>query len=202
MASADQTLDESLKILVIGDSDVGKTSLVFRFVDGSFSSQFVPTVGIDFKSKTIVWNDKQIQLQIWDTAGQERYRSITTSYFRGAAGFVIMYDIRNEVSFKGVQEWVSQIKAYSGPEAKKILVGNMTDEEKEREVTIKKGQQLADKLGIEFIETSVKNNSNVEKVFEILVGSILKAKTPPTKPETTKLFDKSVSTAKDSWCYC
>ena len=132
MASADQTLDESLKILVIGDSDVGKTSLVFRFVDGSFSSQFVPTVGIDFKSKTIVWNDKRIQLQIWDTgefsftccklrwtvdqfliltlsfcllAGQERYRSITTSYFRGAAGFVIMYDIRNEVSFKGVQEW-------------------------------------------------------------------------------------------------
>ncbi|XP_029189395.2 ras-related protein Rab-3-like [Acropora millepora] len=202
MASADQTLDESLKILVIGDSDVGKTSLVFRFVDASFSSQFVPTVGIDFKSKTIVWNDKRIQLQIWDTAGQERYRSITTSYFRGAAGFVIMYDIRNEVSFKGVQEWVSQIKAYSGPEAKKILVGNMTDEEKEREVTIKKGQQLADKLGIEFIETSVKNNSNVEKVFEILVGSILKAKTPPTKPETTKLFDKSVSTAKDSWCYC
>jgi len=135
-------------------------------------------------------------------AGQERYRSITTSYFRGAAGFVIMYDIRNEVSFKGVQEWVSQIKTYSGPEAKKILVGNMTDEEKEREVTIKKGQQLADKLGIEFIETSVKNNSNVEKVFEILVGSIFKAKTPPTKPETTKLFDKSVSTAKDSWCYC
>ncbi|XP_015748110.1 PREDICTED: ras-related protein Rab-3-like isoform X1 [Acropora digitifera] len=202
MASADQTLDESLKILVIGDSDVGKTSLVFRFVDGSFSSQFVPTVGIDFKSKTIVWNDKRIQLQIWDTAGQERYRSITTSYFRGAAGFVIMYDIRNEVSFNGVQEWVSQIKTYSGPEAKKILVGNMTDEEKEREVTIKKGQQLADKLGIEFIETSVKNNSNVEKVFEILVGSILKAKTPPTKPETTKLFDKSVSTAKDSWCYC
>ncbi|XP_015748116.1 PREDICTED: ras-related protein Rab-3C-like isoform X2 [Acropora digitifera] len=171
MASADQTLDESLKILVIGDSDVGKTSLVFRFVDGSFSSQFVPTVGIDFKSKTIVWNDKRIQLQIWDTAGQERYRSITTSYFRGAAGFVIMYDIRNEVSFNGVQEWVSQIKTYSGPEAKKILVGNMTDEEKEREVTIKK-------------------------------GSILKAKTPPTKPETTKLFDKSVSTAKDSWCYC
>lgn len=97
---------------------------------------------------------------------------------------------------------VSQIKTYSGPEAKKILVGNMTDEEKEREVTIKKGQQLADKLGIEFIETSVKNNSNVEKVFEILVGSILKAKTPPTKPETIKLFDKSVSTAKDSWCYC
>lgn len=202
MASADQTLDESLKILVIGDSDVGKTSLVFRFVDGSFSSQFVPTVGIDFKSKTIVWNDKRIQLQIWDTAGQERYRSITTSYFRGAAGFVIMYDIRNEVSFNGVQEWVSQIKAYSGPEVKKILVGNVTDEEKEREVTIKKGQQLADKLGIEFIETSVKNNSNVEKVFEILVGSILKAKIPPTKPETTKLFDKSVSTAKDSWCYC
>ena len=132
MASADQPLDESLKILVIGDSDVGKTSLIFRFADGSFKSQYVPTVGIDFKSKTIVWNDKRIQLQIWDTgefsficcklrwtvdqfliltlsfcllAGQERYRSITTAYYRGAAGFVIVYDITNEVSFKDVQEW-------------------------------------------------------------------------------------------------
>ena len=131
MASADQTFDESLKILFIGDSGVGKTSLVFRFVEGSFKSQVVPTTGIDFMTKTIVWDNKRIQLQIWDTgefysfaessggvdqfhtltlsfclsAGQERYKSITTAYFRGAAGFVIMYDIRNEVSFKGVQEW-------------------------------------------------------------------------------------------------
>ena len=130
MASADQPFDESFKILIIGDSDVGKTSLIFRFADGSFQSQYVPTVGIDFKNKTIVSNDKQIQLQIWDTgefsficcrwtvdqfliltlsfcllAGQERYRSITTAYYRGAAGFVIVYDITNEVSFKDVQEW-------------------------------------------------------------------------------------------------
>ena len=132
MASADQPFDESFKILIIGDSDVGKTSLIFRFADGSFSAQYVPTVGIDFKNKTIVWNYKRIQLQIWDTgefsficcklrwtvdqfliltlsfcllAGQERYRSITTAYYRGAAGFVIVYDITNEVSFKDVQEW-------------------------------------------------------------------------------------------------
>ena len=132
MASAEQTFDEYFKILVIGDSDVGKTSLVFRFVDGSFSSQFVPTVGMDFKNKTIVWNYKRIQLQIWDTgefsficwklrwtvdqfliltlsfcvlAGQERYRSLTTAYYRGAAGFIIVYDITNEISFKDVQEW-------------------------------------------------------------------------------------------------
>ena len=104
---------------------------------------------------------------------------------------------------------VSQIKTHCGPEAKKILVGNMSDEEKEREVTIKKGRLLANELGIEFIETSAKNNTNVEKAFEILVGSILKENVnevaeekPPTKTETIKLSDKPVTTAKDGWCYC
>ncbi|KAK2569629.1 Ras-related protein Rab-3A [Acropora cervicornis] len=213
MASAEQTFDEYFKILVIGDSDVGKTSLVFRFVDGSFSSQFVSTVGIDFKNKTIVWNYKRIQLQIWDTAGQERYRSLTTAYYRGAAGFIIVYDITNEISFKDVQEWVSQIEGNSGPEAKKILVGNMSDKEKERKVTRERGQQLADQLGAEFIEISVKDNSNVEKVFQLLVESILKEKAdevpaaeekPPatTETDTIKLSDKPVTAAKDGCCNC
>lgn len=223
MASADQPFDESFKILIIGNSDVGKTSLIFRFADGSFSAQYVSTVGIDFKNKIIVSNDKQIQLQIWDTAGQERFRSITTAYYRGAAGFVIVYDITNEVSFKDVQEWVSLIESHSGPEAKRILVGNMSDKEKERKVTRERGQELADQLGAEFIETSAKDNSNVEKVFQLLVESILKGKAaeipaaevpaaevpaaeekPPATKETDtiKLSDKPVSEAKDGCCNC
>ncbi|KAK2822219.1 hypothetical protein Q5P01_022284 [Channa striata] len=103
--STDQNFDYMFKILIIGNSSVGKTSFLFRYADDSFTPAFVSTVGIDFKVKTIYRNDKRIKLQIWDTAGQERYRTITTAYYRGAMGFILMYDITNEESFNAVQDW-------------------------------------------------------------------------------------------------
>ncbi|TNN42713.1 Ras-related protein Rab-3 [Liparis tanakae] len=103
--SSDQNFDYMFKILIIGNSSVGKTSFLFRYADDSFTPAFVSTVGIDFKVKTIYRNDKRIKLQIWDTAGQERYRTITTAYYRGAMGFILMYDITNEDSFTAVQDW-------------------------------------------------------------------------------------------------
>nr|XP_011748032.1 ras-related protein Rab-3A [Macaca nemestrina] len=103
--SSDQNFDYMFKILIIGNSSVGKTSFLFRYADDSFTPAFVSTVGIDFKVKTIYRNDKRIKLQIWDTAGQERYRTITTAYYRGAMGFILMYDITNEESFNAVQDW-------------------------------------------------------------------------------------------------
>ncbi|KAG9343182.1 hypothetical protein JZ751_014161, partial [Albula glossodonta] len=98
------TFDCMFKILIIGNSSVGKTSFLFRYADDSFSHSFVSTVGIDFKVKTVYRDDKRIKLQIWDTAGQERYRTITTAYYRGAMGFILMYDIINEESFNAVQD--------------------------------------------------------------------------------------------------
>lgn len=113
-----------------------------------------------------------MKLQIWDTAGQERYRTITTAYYRGAMGFILMYDVTNEESFNSVQDWVTQIKTYSWDNAQVILVGNKSDMETERVVTYDRGKQLADQLGLEFFETSAKENINVKSVFERLVDII------------------------------
>lgn len=170
--SADQHFDYMFKILIIGNSSVGKTSFLFRYADDSFTSAFVSTVGIDFKVKAVVRNDKKMKLQIWDTAGQERYRTITTAYYRGAMGFILMYDVTNVESFNSVQDWVTQIKTYSWDNAQVILVGNKSDMESERVVTYERGKQLADQLGLEFFETSAKENINVKNVFERLVDII------------------------------
>lgn len=170
--TTDQHFDYMFKILIIGNSSVGKTSFLFRYADDSFTSAFVSTVGIDFKVKTVIRREKRMKLQIWDTAGQERYRTITTAYYRGAMGFILMYDVTNEESFNSVQDWVTQIKTYSWDNAQVILVGNKSDMESERVVTYDRGKQLADQLGLEFFETSAKENINVKNVFERLVDII------------------------------
>ncbi|XP_015430440.1 PREDICTED: ras-related protein Rab-3 [Dufourea novaeangliae] len=146
--AADQNYDYMFKLLIIGNSSVGKTSFLFRYADDSFTSAFVSTVGIDFKVKTVFRNEKRVKLQIWDTAGQERYRTITTAYYRGAMGFILMYDITNEESFNSVQDWV------------------------ERVISEERGKQLADQLGVQFFETSAKENINIKTVFEQLVDFI------------------------------
>ncbi|XP_065155260.1 ras-related protein Rab-3 isoform X1 [Atheta coriaria] len=170
--AADQNFDYMFKLLIIGNSSVGKTSFLFRYADDSFTSAFVSTVGIDFKVKTVFRHDKRVKLQIWDTAGQERYRTITTAYYRGAMGFILMYDITNEESFNSVQDWVTQIKTYSWDNAQVILVGNKCDMEDERVISFERGKQLAEQLGVEFFETSAKENINVKSVFERLVDII------------------------------
>ncbi|KAI1290384.1 Ras-related protein Rab-3 [Halotydeus destructor] len=170
--AADQNFDYMFKILIIGNSSVGKTSFLFRYADDSFTSAFVSTVGIDFKVKTVFRNEKRVKLQIWDTAGQERYRTITTAYYRGAMGFILMYDVTNEESFNSVQDWVTQIKTYSWDNAQVILVANKCDMEEERVVSADRGRQLADQLQLEFFETSAKENINVKSVFERLVDII------------------------------
>ncbi|XP_068726974.1 ras-related protein Rab-3-like [Montipora capricornis] len=205
MAKAEDNFDHIFKILIIGNSGVGKTSCLLRFTNDSFKSGVLPTTGIDFRSKVAVWNGKQVHLQIWDTAGQERYKTITTAYYRGAAGFIIMYDIRNESSFQAVQDWLTQVETHSGPDAEIVLVGNMNDMEKDREVASERGKQLAEKFGIEFLETSAKHNINVERVFERLVDIILTkmAESSETvdgpEPATVKLSDNPVQI---DWCYC
>uniref|UniRef100_A0A0N4Z015 Ras-related protein Rab-3 n=1 Tax=Parastrongyloides trichosuri TaxID=131310 RepID=A0A0N4Z015_PARTI len=168
----DNSFDYMFKLLIIGNSSVGKTSFLFRYCDDSFTSAFVSTVGIDFKVKQVVKGDKKVKLQIWDTAGQERYRTITTAYYRGAMGFILMYDITNEESFNSVQDWCTQIKTYSWENAQVVLVGNKCDMEMERVVSTERGRQLADQLGLEFFETSAKTSQNVKNVFDKLVEII------------------------------
>ena len=219
----DQNFDYMFKILIIGNSSVGKTSFLFRYADDSFTSAFVSTVGIDFKVKTVFRQNKRVKLQIWvcirltgnsfshlfidslftrhclqDTAGQERYRTITTAYYRGAMGFILMYDVTNEESFNSVQDWVTQIKTYSWDNAQVILVGNKCDCQEERVVSFERGRQLADQLGLEFFETSAKENVNVKAVFERLVDVIcermaetLDSDMRPGVPGGTRLTDNT-----------
>ena len=169
---ADQNFDYMFKLLIIGNSSVGKTSFLFRYSDDSFTSAFVSTVGIDFKVQTVFRNDKRIKLQIWDTAGQERYRTITTAYYRGAMGFILMYDITNEESYKAVADWAGQVKTYSWDNTQVVLVGNKCDMEEERVVTYEQGKNLADSLGFNFFEASAKDNINVRSSFDKLVDVI------------------------------
>ncbi|VDL92344.1 unnamed protein product [Schistocephalus solidus] len=129
--AADQNFDYMFKLLIIGNSSVGKTSFLVRYAEDNFTSAFVSTVGIDFK----------------DTAGQERYRTITTAYYRGALGFILMYDITNEESFNAVADWVTQIKTYSWDNAQVVLVGNKSDLAAERAVSAERGRNLASSLG-------------------------------------------------------
>ncbi|XP_076235625.1 RAS oncogene family member Rab3 isoform X2 [Calliopsis andreniformis] len=170
--AADQNFDYMFKMLLIGNSAVGKTSFLFRYAEDSFTSAFVSTVGIDFKVKTVHRGAKRVKLQIWDTAGQERYRTITTAYYRGAMGFILVYDITNEESFNAVQDWVTQIKNYSNDNSQVILVGNKCDMKDERVISTERGKALADQLGVPFFETSAKENINIKTVFEVLVDCI------------------------------
>ncbi|XP_028455232.1 RAB3D, member RAS oncogene family, b [Perca flavescens] len=196
--AADQNFDYMFKLLIIGNSSVGKTSFLFRYADDSFTSAFVSTVGIDFKVKTVFRNDKRIKLQIWDTAGQERYRTITTAYYRGAMGFLLMYDITNQESFSAVQDWATQIKTYSWDNAQVILVGNKCDLEDDRVVPTEDSQRLAEELGFQFFEASAMDNINVKQVFERLVDVICEKMNETMEGDLNLVTNHRNQTLKDS----
>lgn len=160
--------DYLFKIALVGDSGVGKSSLLFRFAEGEYYENFLPTIGVDFKIKSVTHEDKSIKLHIWDTAGQERYQTICCIYYKGADGIVIVYDITDRESFKNVERWVEQVEEVSSKNAKKILVGNKSDREDIRAVSYEEGKALADKLGLEFIETSAKKDTKVDEAFTAL----------------------------------
>jgi len=160
------------KLLLIGDSGVGKSCLLLRFSDGTFNESFISTIGVDFKIKTIELDGKKIKLQIWDTAGQERFQTITSSYYRGAHGIILVYDITDPRSFDNINKWLKEIDTHSGGPVLKLLVGNKCDLEAQRAVPVAKGQELANTLQIPFIETSAKSVIRVDEAFLTLIKNI------------------------------
>eukprot|EP00596_Hydrurales_sp_CCMP1899_P007343 CAMPEP_0119034278 /NCGR_PEP_ID=MMETSP1177-20130426/1279_1 /TAXON_ID=2985 /ORGANISM="Ochromonas sp, Strain CCMP1899" /LENGTH=197 /DNA_ID=CAMNT_0006991603 /DNA_START=207 /DNA_END=800 /DNA_ORIENTATION=+ len=154
-----------IKLLMIGDSGVGKTCLLLRYANDSFSPTFITTIGIDFKIKNIQLDSKRIKLQIWDTAGQERFRTITTSYFRGAQGILLVYDVTDRQTFVSIRNWVAQIQMHADVNVNKILIGNKCDIQDQRAVSFEEGETLAREYNIHFFETSAKQDMNVEKSF-------------------------------------
>ena len=160
--------DFIFKVLLLGNSDVGKSSLLLRYVDSVWNDAFVPTIGVDFKVKTLNINDKKIKMQIWDTAGQERFRTVVATYFRGAHGILLLYDVTNKDSFKNLESWLIEIEKNAKEKVLKILIGNKCDLTDDREISTEEGKAFALRNGMEFMETSAKMNTNVTEAFETL----------------------------------
>ncbi|OXA64593.1 ras-related protein Rab-10 [Folsomia candida] len=186
---AKKTYDLLFKLLLIGDSGVGKTCILFRFSDDAFNTTFISTIGIDFKIKTIELKGKKIKLQIWDTAGQERFHTITTSYYRGAMGIMLVYDITNSKSFENIAKWLRNIDEHANEDVEKMILGNKCDMDENRQVPKDRGEVIAREHGIKFMETSAKNNINIERAFEELAEAILN-KTPSGRPDPSELPDR------------
>lgn len=173
-SSKSAAYDYLIKLLLIGDSGVGKSCLLLRFSDDSFTPSFITTIGIDFKIRTIELEGKRIKLQIWDTAGQERFRTITTAYYRGAMGILLVYDVTDEKSFNNIRNWIRNIEQHATESVNKILIGNKCDMVEKKVVDSARGKALADEYGIKFLETSAKNSINVEEAFITLAKDIKK----------------------------
>ncbi|XP_015587704.1 ras-related protein Rab-10 [Cephus cinctus] len=199
---AKKTYDLLFKFLLIGDSGVGKTCILFRFSDHAFSTSFISTIGIDFKIKTVELRGKKIKLQIWDTAGQERFHTITTSYYRGAMGIMLVYDITNEKTFENIAKWLRNIDEHANEDVEKMILGNKCDMEENRVVSTERGESIAREHGIRFMETSAKANVNIDRAFGELAEAILEkthGKELHDAPDRVTV-DRRVERSSTRWC--
>lgn len=168
--------DYLFKILMVGDAGVGKSCMLLRFADNTFfENSYISTIGVDFKIRTLQFGNTIVKLQVWDTSGQERFRTITSSYYRGAHGFVVTYGIDNAESFSNVQKWLQEIERYACETCRKVLVGAKCDLVNERRVKTEDGREFADQLGIKFFETSSKTNTNITEVYVELARDIARS---------------------------
>jgi len=189
MARKSQIYDSAIKILLIGDSGVGKSSMLMRFCDDSFDSNFVATIGIDFQIKTINIDGRKLKLQIWDTAGQERFRTLTNAYYRGAMGIVLVYDVTDEQSFQNIQGWLSNIERFAPEQVDQVLVGNKCELTSTKVVEHSRGQAFASEHSMKFFETSARANVNVVEVFTTLAQDIKNRQASDPKHARTGIID-------------
>eukprot|EP01041_Mallomonas_annulata_P005061 gene5061-10133_t len=168
MSIPDEDFDVHIKLLMLGDMGVGKTCILLRYTHDSFSSTFITTIGIDFKIKIIDVEGIKTKLQIWDTAGQERFRTITMSYFKGAHGIVLVYDITDRDTFENITHWMSRIREHADDRVNVILIANKCDREQDRKVTREEGAALARQYNISFLEVSAKTNVNIAHLYDTI----------------------------------
>jgi len=202
--------DYIFKILIIGESSVGKSSIVSKFADDYYNENLEssPTIGVDLHVKIIEVDDKKIKMQIWEIGGNERFREIVSSYYRNCQGIVLMFDLTNKESFENLQMWINHIKENCNNEDEycndipKILVGNKNDLKIQRSVSHEEAYDFSFVLNIPYIETSVYNNDNIKKVFELMAREIKMNRKYSLK--NIKSFEHKVSRVKEerSCCFC
>ncbi|MCL7023898.1 hypothetical protein MKW94_015401 [Papaver nudicaule] len=168
----DEEYDYLFKIVLIGDSGVGKSNLLSRFTRNEFCLESKSTIGVEFATRTLQVEGKTIKAQIWDTAGQERYRAITSAYYRGALGALLVYDVTKPTTFENVSRWLKELRDHADSNIVIMLIGNKTDLKHLRAVTTEDAQSFAEKEGLSFIETSALEAINVEKAFQTILGEI------------------------------
>ncbi|XP_031114406.1 ras-related protein RABA5b-like [Ipomoea triloba] len=171
---ADEEGEYLFKIVVIGDSAVGKSNLLSRFARDEFDSNSKTTIGVEFQTQAVEVDGKEVKVQVWDTAGQERFRSVTSAYYRGAVGALIVYDVTRTPTFDSTKRWIEELNTHCDTATAKILVGNKCDLEEIRGVSVEQGKCLAEQEGLFFIETSALDSTNVVAAFDIVTREIYK----------------------------
>ncbi|XP_039121109.1 ras-related protein RABA5d-like [Dioscorea cayenensis subsp. rotundata] len=160
------------KVVIIGDSAVGKSNLLSRYARNEFNAHSKATIGVEFQTQSMEIDGKEVKAQIWDTAGQERFRAVTSAYYRGAVGALVVYDISRRTTFDSVARWLQELSTHSDTTVARMLVGNKCDLESIRSVSVEEGKALAEEEGLFFMETSALDSTNVKTAFEIVIKEI------------------------------
>ena len=170
----EENYEVMFKVVLIGDMKVGKTNIVSRYIKNEFNKDSMSTIGVEFGSKELVIEGHNVKVQIWDTAGQEKYKSITNAYYKGAKGAFVVYDITNKNSFDNADNWLNNLRASADKKCSIILIGNKSDLEDKREVSIQQGEEKAKNSEIAFMETSALSGDNIDKAFEMMINEAYK----------------------------
>ena len=190
-------IDLVFKILLLGDSEVGKSCFLMRYSDNVFIDNYITTIGLDYKLKSVkLDNGKTIKVQLWDTAGQDKYRTIAKNYFKGSHGILLLYDITKTNSFENIREWIRDIKEEVSEKAIIFLIGNKIDLEEQRKISKEKGVELAEEYKIPFFEASAKSGENVDEVFKALYRKISEVYGDMEKERGAKLIKKQKNKGK------
>ena len=185
--------DFLFKLILIGDSSVGKSNILLKYLKGEFNPNSKATVGVEFGTKNVSINNKKIKIQIWDTAGQERYRSITSAYYKGAKGAFIVYDITRKGTFDNIEKWITDLKTNGDQNIAIVMIGNKSDLDDKREISKDEGLKKSEEFKTAFMETSALNGDNIDKAFEEIIQQIYQNNCSNIEQDKEVEIDKGVN---------